>query len=97
LGGCLGPAGSACITGIKTARWGGGPVGRWAAMRRTNFFLSIYSLYRFPCSGQAERVARGRSGAQETRPSGKKRACVSRGVIPSDIALVVVVPWEERR
>ena len=52
---------------------------------------------RSPCSGQAERVARGRSGAQEIRLSGKKRACVSRDAIPSDIALVVVVPWEERR
>ena len=40
LGGCLGPAGSACITGIKTARRGGGPVGRWAAVR-TKIFLSI--------------------------------------------------------
>ena len=39
----------------------------------------------------------GRSGAQEIRLSGKKRACVSRDVIPSDIAFVVVVPWEERR
>ena len=53
--------------------------------------------YRSPCSDQAERVARGRSGAQEIRLPGKKRACVSRGVIHSDIALVVVVPWEERR
>ena len=66
-------------------------------------FMNLYPLYegfnnyRSPCSGQAEHVARGRSGAQESRLSGKKRACVSRDIIPSDIALVVAVPWEERR
>ena len=39
LGGCLGPAGSACITGIKTARWGGW----WWVVEGTKFSLSLSS------------------------------------------------------
>ena len=54
LGGCLGPASSACITGIKTARRGGAGGGWWKGPKFSSlslshflFSFSSYSLFSF--------------------------------------------------